>query len=145
MEISLENIDNVVKRTNVTYREAKDALEKNNGDVIEAIIYIEQKNKSLGESLSNKGDQLIDKVKEILKKGNVTKIIVKKDNEIIMNLPITAGIVGTIVSAPLALVGLGAAVLSKCSIEIVKEDGEVINVNKEVDQNIDEDIGHNPS
>lgn len=139
MDISLEDIDKVVKRTNVSYKEAKDALEENNGDVIKAIIYIEQQHKTWGEDLTDKGEKLIDKVKEILRKGNVTKIVVKKDNETIMNIPVTAGVIGTILSAPMALLGLTTAMLSKCRIEIVKEDGEVINVNDIVEKD-DENI-----
>lgn len=134
MDISLENIDKVVKRTNVSYKEAKDALEKSNGDVIKAIIYIEEQHKTWGENLTDKGEKIIDKVKEILRKGNVTKIVVKKDNEIIMNIPITAGVIGTILSAPMALLGFTAAMLSKCKIEIIKEDGEVIDVNDLVEK-----------
>ncbi len=129
MDISLEDIDRVVERAKVSYKEAKEALEKNNGDVIEAIIYLENQHKTWTENLSDTGEQIISKVKEILRKGNVTKIIVKKDNEIIMNIPVTAGVIGTILGAPVALLGLGAAVISKCTIEITKEDGEVINVN----------------
>jgi len=34
MDITLEKIDSVVARTNVTYREAKEALEKCDGDVV---------------------------------------------------------------------------------------------------------------
>ena len=41
MEITLEKVDQVRERTGVTYAEAKNALEIANGDVLEAIIYIE--------------------------------------------------------------------------------------------------------
>ena len=134
MDISLEDIDKVVERTNVGYGEAKEALVQNDGDVIKAIIYIEQQHKTWGENLTDKGEEIINKIKEILRKGNVTKIIVKKDNEIIMNIPVTAGVIGTILSAPMALLGLSAAMLSKCEIEIMKEGGEIINVNEIVER-----------
>ena len=77
---------------------------------------------------------MIEKVKELLRKGNVTKITIKKDEEVIMNIPVTAAALGTIISAPLALIGLGSAIIAKCTIEIEKEDGEIINVNKLVDK-----------
>ena len=42
MDISLENVDLIVERTGVSYAEAKEALEKANGDVVDAIILIEK-------------------------------------------------------------------------------------------------------
>lgn len=129
MDISLEKIDTVVARTNATFKEAKEALEKAEGNVVEAIIFIEDNQTSWTDNMSDKGERMIDKVKEILRKGNVTKITIRKDGEIIMNIPVNAAALGTIISAPLALVGVGTALLSKCTIEIQKEDGEVININ----------------
>ena len=129
MDITIEQIDTVVARTSATFKEAKEALEETNGDVIEAIILIEG-------DISDKGEQMIAKVKDVLRKGNVTRITVKRDGEILINIPVTAAALGTIISAPLALLGLGSAILSKCTIEVQKEDGEVINVNNLVEKNI---------
>jgi len=42
MNISLELIDEMRKRTNCSYQEAKELLEKHNGDIIEAIIEFEK-------------------------------------------------------------------------------------------------------
>ena len=41
--ITLDKVDAVIERTYVTYAEAKEALETCNGDVLEAIIYLEDK------------------------------------------------------------------------------------------------------
>ena len=135
MDISLEKIDTVVARTNATFVEAKEALEKNDGDVIEAIIFIEKNKTNWSDNISDKGEKMVDKVKEILRKGNVTKITVKKDGEVLMNLPVTAAAIGSLMAAPVALLGLGSAILSKCTIEILKEDGEVINIDNLVSKN----------
>lgn len=129
METSLEKIDAVIARTAATFKEAKEALEKTEGDVVEAIILIEESRKSWTDNISRRGEQMIEKVKEILRKGNVTKITVKRDERIIMNIPMTAAALGTIISAPLTLIGLGSAIIAKCTIEIEKEDGEIININ----------------
>ncbi|MBZ2175723.1 DUF4342 domain-containing protein [Schnuerera sp. xch1] len=137
MDITLEKVDSVVARTNVTFEEAKKALEKTNGDVLEAIVYIETHETNWTDDISDRGQEMIDKVKEVLRKGNVTKITVTKDGEKIMNIPITAAALGTVISAPLVLVGLGSALLSKCTIEILKEDGEIININDLISKQID--------
>lgn len=125
MDITLEMIDSVVARTNATFEQAKEALEKTDGDVVDAIIYIESSHKgNWSDDLTDIGNEIIKKVKEILQKGNVTKITVKKDGEVILNLPVTAAAVGAIISVPLALVGLGGALLSKCTVEIQKRMGK---------------------
>ncbi|KNF09337.1 hypothetical protein CLPU_3c01150 [Gottschalkia purinilytica] len=126
MEISLEKIDMIRERTGVSYKTAKEVLEKHNGDVVEALVELEEKGSSWANNITSKGDELLERIKEVLKEGNVTKITVKKDGEIIMNIPVNAGAVGVLISPLLATFGLTAAVLSKCTIEITKKDGEVI-------------------
>ena len=42
-------------------------------------------------------EQLVEKVKELVNKGNVSRIVLKRNGETIVNLPLNAGIVGTIV------------------------------------------------
>ncbi len=48
MNVSLEQIDLLRKRANVSYEEAKEVLEKFDGDIIEALVYLE-KNKKVNE------------------------------------------------------------------------------------------------
>ena len=43
MDITLEKVDQVRERTGVSYAEAKNALEISNGDVLNAIILLEEK------------------------------------------------------------------------------------------------------
>ncbi|MBF4695340.1 UBA domain-containing protein [Fusibacter ferrireducens] len=44
MSDNLDQIDQIIKRTNCSYKEASDALQNSNGDVVEAIILIETQN-----------------------------------------------------------------------------------------------------
>lgn len=126
MDISLEKIDIVVSRTNVSFKEAKEALEKVNGDVIEAIVLIEENQKDMTE----KSEDIIEKIKDIIKEGNVTKVIVKKDDKVLLNIPVTFAAAGAILAIKPALLGLGVAILAKCTIEIVKEDGDIVKINE---------------
>ena len=43
-----------------------------------------------------------------------------------LNIPLTVGVVGVIIGPMLALVGLSAAVLSKCKIKIANEEGDTV-------------------
>jgi hypothetical protein len=130
MSITLEKIDDVVKRTGVTYKVAKEVLEECDGDVLEAIIKIESAQEEFysEEGKIDKGNEIIEKLKEIVKKGNVTKIVLEKDNNTVLDIPVNAGIVGTMFFSPAVLVGILAALASGCELKIIKEDGEVIDI-----------------
>ncbi|WP_026893669.1 DUF4342 domain-containing protein [Clostridiisalibacter paucivorans] len=130
MGIRLEDIDTIRERSGIGYKEAKELLEKYDGDVVEALIELENREKSWSQNITGKGDEIVDKIKQYVRKGNVTKITLKKDDEIIMNVPVTAGAIGAIISPPITAIGVAAALMTKCSIEIVKEDGEIVNINK---------------
>jgi Transcription factor homologous to NACalpha-BTF3 len=131
MEITLEKIELVKDRTGVSYKEAKEALEAADGSVVDAIIDIEEsidvKNKN---KFAEQSAHIIEKVKEAIKKGNVAKIIVKKNDEVIMNLPVNVGIVGTVLAPWAAVAGVIAAFGTKCVIELIKEDGEIIDISE---------------
>lgn len=91
----LEKVDIVKDRTGVTYEAARDALEKNNWDVVEAIIEIEKsKSKQFQfETVKVKGKELVAKVTDLIKQGNVAKIVVKKEGKKVMSIPVNGGIV----------------------------------------------------
>ena len=133
----LQKIDEIVSRTNASYERAKNALEEANGDVLEAIILIQNENKSsCTDDAKQKGEKILEEVKKILKMGNATKLIIKKNNEVIVNLPITAGILGAFVAPFLATAGVTAALLTQCSVEIQQADGNTIDVNQKVEESI---------
>ncbi|MDR3296123.1 MAG: DUF4342 domain-containing protein [Clostridiales Family XIII bacterium] len=131
MEITLEKIELVKDRTGVSYKEAKEALEAANGSVVDAIINIEETINMEGRSkLGTQSTQILDRIKELVKKGNVSRILVKKDGEAILNLPLNVGILGTVLAPWAALAGVIAAFGTKCVIELVKDDGEVVEISE---------------
>jgi hypothetical protein len=131
-EITLEKVDLIRERTGVSYTAAKEALEACGGDVVEALVFIENNSKSKGSFYQTK-DEFIGWVKEMVNKGNVTRIRVKKDDKVLVDLPVSAGIAVTgltaILSAPLLAIGVVSAVVTKVTVEITKEDGSVEVVN----------------
>jgi len=136
---NLQKIDEILRRTNTDYSTAKEALEAANGDVLEAIIFIENKNKNKSNASSgpNKGEQLLSQIKDLLSKGNATKLTIKKNNEVIVNLPITAGFIGAFIAPFLSAAGITAALLTQCSVEITQADGKIIDIGQKVDQGMD--------
>lgn len=139
MAITLELVDEVRSRTGVSYKEAKEALEFTNGDVLDAIVYLEKEEERLmKEEFSDKGNEIIDKLKGLVDKGVITKILVKKDEAVIMNVPILAGIVGAMVFSPAIIAGIVAALATGCDLYVVKEDGDVINIKEYTEDKVNE-------
>ena len=134
MEITLEKIDIIRERTGATYTEAKEALEACEGNVVDALVYMENKVKEEKEELYTTKDELVKWIKDIIKKGNITRIKVKKEDKVIVDIPVNAGLAATaaaaIIWAPILLAALAAAIVTKVTIEITKEDGSVEVVNK---------------
>ncbi len=139
MEITLEKIELVKDRTGVSYKEAKEALENSEGSVVDAIIAIEESiDEKTSRSFGKKGEEILAKIKEIVKKGNVSKIVVKKDGEIMLNVPVNVGIVSTLI-APFAIIVATAATFGfKCTIEVIKDDGSVIDVSEIANDKFDD-------
>lgn len=79
----------------------------------------------------------VEKIKELVKKGNVSKIVVRRKGEVLLSIPVSVGVVGAVIGITAAKWALLAAVLGTvgfgCSVEIVKDDGEVLNVVSEED------------
>ena len=134
MEITLEKIELVKDRTGVTYAEAKKALEEADGSVVDAIIAIEEtvNSGSKGRGFGEKGEALFTSLKNLVRKGNVAKIQVKRDDDMILNVPVNAGIVGICIAPLASVVAIVAAFGFKCKIEVVKTDGTIIDVSDAV-------------
>lgn len=133
-EVTLEKIDIVRERTGATYSEAKEALEAVNGNVVDAIIHIEKNKKSTLDSIYTSKDEFLTWIKDLINKGNVTRIKVKKEDKVLVDMPVNAGIAVTIIAyaiwAPIIAIGVVGAVVTNLTIEITKKDGSVEVINK---------------
>ncbi len=74
------------------------------------------------ETFETTGEKLLSKVRELIAEGNVRKITVKdKLGKEIVVIPLTVGVVGALVSAPLIIVGAVAALLTECVITVERD------------------------
>lgn len=138
MEITLEKIELVKDRTAVSYKEAKDALEEAAGSVVDAIISIEEDiDRKIESGIEGKGNALVDSIKDIIARSNATRITVRNsEDDILLNIPVTAGVVGAVISPMLAIVSSVAAFGTKCIVEIVTDKGNVIDISSKVDSTV---------
>ena len=135
MEITLEKIELVKDRTGSTYAEAKAALEAADGSVVDAIIALEEtmnKEHDRIDGASLKDSPLFAKLKEIVDKGNVSRILVSRGDKTIVNFPVTAGVIGAVLVPWGAILGIVAAMGTQCSIDFVDDKGNVIDIDGKV-------------
>jgi hypothetical protein len=68
------------------------------------------------------GEEVMKKVREIIKEGNARKIIIKnEEGKEVIAIPLTLGAVGAILAPALAAIGAVAALLTKCTIVVIKK------------------------
>ncbi len=68
------------------------------------------------------GEEILTKVKELIREGNIRSIIIKNDDgKTLIDIPLTVGVVGTVIAPQLAAIGAIAALLSHGTIVIEKE------------------------
>ena len=66
---------------------------------------------------------MIEKVKELLHEGNVTRIIVKNEaGKTLLEIPATVGVIGVLLAPWLAALGTIAALAAKCKIVVERRD-----------------------
>ncbi|MEX0616399.1 MAG: DUF4342 domain-containing protein [Candidatus Woykebacteria bacterium] len=75
------------------------------------------------ETFKVRGEDVIKKVKELIKEGNVRKITIKdKAGKTIAEFPLTIGVLGTLIAPILAAVGAIAALVAECTIAVERRE-----------------------
>ncbi len=79
--------------------------------------------KSTREEFKINSEQLLKKIKQLVKEGNVRRIIIKDEQDkVLMEIPLTFAVVGTVLLPVFAAVGALAALMTKCSIVVERRD-----------------------
>lgn len=117
MMTDLEKIDILRARLGIGYREAKEALDAAGGDVVQALINMENKQGKIGQDV-------LGQVKEWVRRGGRGRLRVKQGDRTVLEIPATVGAVGLLGAlasselAVLGLVGLLTAMTKNYSLEI---------------------------
>lgn len=75
------------------------------------------------EEFTVSSDDLIERVKQLLHEGNITRIIVKDDSgKTLLEIPATVGVIGTVIAPWLAALGVIAAFAANCRIVIERKE-----------------------
>lgn len=138
MSVSLEKIDMLMERANISYKEAKDALEMHNGDMVEALIYLEASNKTAKgkpgpgtrpnrnahHNTKRPENDFFDDVKKFFDKMNKTNFVVGNKTKKILDIPLTVAAILTLITMPVSMFLLILPYLFGYKISILDSEGK---------------------
>ena len=78
------------------------------------------------ESIKSEGGAVLDKLKRLVRDGNVRSIRVRQGDRVIALFPLAAGVVGIVVAPALAAVGTLLALLGDCTIDVERVAKEAV-------------------
>jgi hypothetical protein len=78
------------------------------------------------EEIKIEGAELVKKVKELIQAGNVRRIIIKQDDQTLLEIPLTIGVAGvaamTLFAPALVAIGAIAGIVTKCTLIVERID-----------------------
>jgi len=75
------------------------------------------------EEFNVSGEDLVRKIKELIKEGNVRRLVIKNEKgKTLVEFPLTIGVVGAALLPVWAAIGAIAALVTSCTIVIEKEE-----------------------
>lgn len=134
MTIDIQQVDLIMQRANVSYGEAKEALERCDGSIVDALVYLEKQDKVKQRKTSECGNGAMDKASNLIRKGNRTKFIIRKKEKDALNVPVNVAILAGILAFPVAAAGILLALFTNHRIRIEKEDGAGVQANEILDK-----------
>lgn len=138
MNIGIEQIDEMRNRTNCSYQEAKELLEKHDGDLIDAIVEFEKMHGNKQKKTSSEKNRSFGKkVKELVHKGFINRFVIEKEENTILNIPVNVLILAVIITMPLIWIYpiiFIAIYLMGYKIRLRKEKGQEVDINEFMDE-----------
>ena len=115
--ITLEQIDLIMQRTHVSYSEAKEALEQANGDILEALLLLEKKEKAPKKD----NHSTTEKVTSFVDNLNNTTFIMEKGERTYIDVPLSIAIITFILCFHVSLIALVIALIIGIKIQVKGE------------------------
>ena len=102
----------------------------------------EEQQRTWTETIELAGSEIVDRLKEIVKAGNVRRLIIRNaEDHVLMEIPLTAGFaagaIGVLLAPIWIALGAMAAVLARVKVEIVRQNGDDGGEEEEVEEEDD--------
>lgn len=149
MAVSLEKIDMLMERANISYKEAKDALEMHDGDMVEALIYLEASNKTAYAKTSSRpnrpphphpyagnrsnrrqNNDFFEDMRKFFAKMHKTSFIVGNKEKRVLDIPLTIAAILILFTMPVSMFLLIVPYLFGYKISILDNEGKKFNFEK---------------
>jgi hypothetical protein len=73
------------------------------------------------EEIHISGDMLVSKIKELVREGNIRRVVIKNEEDrTLVEFPVTVGVVGAVLVPQLAALGAVAALVARCTLVVEK-------------------------
>ncbi len=143
-----EKVDKLRERANVSYEEAKQALERANGDILDAMIILEREGKTRKEgngiystngtestacvtacdngqakrgAAGENGRSFGDKIKELFRKSTVNYLVIERNGKNVVEIPVFAVILIVLLAWYAAIVAVVVSLFCDCKYSFVGE------------------------
>jgi hypothetical protein len=73
------------------------------------------------ETIRGQGGQLVDEVKRLIHEGNVRRVVVRQEDRVVAEFPLTVGVVGALAAPAVAAIGALVALLTDCRLDVERE------------------------
>ncbi len=70
------------------------------------------------ESFKAEGASIMDKIKALVREGNVRRVVIEHDGRTIAEFPLTVGVVGAVLAPPVAAIAAVVALYKECTIHV---------------------------
>ena len=75
------------------------------------------------EEFKVKGDELLGRVRELIREGNVRRVTIKSsEGRTMLEIPLTIGVVGALIAPVAAAIGAVAALVTECTVTVTREE-----------------------
>jgi hypothetical protein len=74
--------------------------------------------KTWWESIKFDSESIMDRVKNLIHEGNVRRVVIQHQGRTVAEFPLTAGVVGAVLAPVVAAIGVLAALLKDCTIQV---------------------------
>lgn len=145
MSTLTELANKIIEETNCDPDEAIKALVESDGDYQKAVDILtakkegsqadkadDSKQEQKEEEYKVKGKDILKLIKKLIREGNVAKITVKKEDEIIVNIPVNAMAVGLVLLPFASIIAATVALAVDCTIQVQRRGSVVVDVNDQL-------------
>lgn len=132
MEITLQKIDLIRERTGLNYAEARELLEEANGDVVEALVILDDEDDGTengmdmdldfdvdtGQMKEMVSENVFSPVKKVFRRGSQSRIRVSNQDGTLMEIPATLGIASAILAPRATALSAMALLMAQYTLEV---------------------------